>query len=61
MKEIDGVKYVTKEDILKASVKVTKKLTYESEVPMIGLMAVIVAGELSSELFPKDDKENKEE
>lgn len=61
MKEIDGVKYVTKEDIIKASVKVTRKITDEAPDPMFGLMVVMVAGELTSELFPKEDKENKEE
>lgn len=61
MKEIDGVKYVTKEDIIKASVKVARKITDEAADPMFGLMAVMVAGELTSELFPKEDKENKEE
>ena len=61
MKEIDGVKYVTKDDIIKASIKVTKKLNDEIEDPVFGLMAIIIAAELSSELFPKEDKENKEE
>ena len=61
MKEIDGVKYVTKDDIIKASVKVTKTFTEELDDPMMGLLVVASIGELASELFPKEDKENKEE
>ena len=57
MKEIDGVKYVTKEDIVEASVKVTKKLTEDAGDPTMGLLVVLAIAELSSELFPKENKE----
>lgn len=53
MKEIDGIK----DDIVKASVKVTNKLTEDAENPMVSLLVVLTIAELSSELFPKENKE----
>ena len=61
MKEIDGVKYVSRDDLAKASAKVTRNIIDELDDPMIGLMVAMVTAELSSELFPKEDKKNKEE
>ena len=61
MEEINGIKYVTKGDIISAAVKVAKKLSEEDSDPMIGMLAIVVSGELTSELFPKEDKENKED
>lgn len=61
MKEIDGVKYVTKQDIIEASVKVTKKLADDSGDPMVSVLSLIAIAELTSELFPKENKENTEE
>lgn len=57
MKIIDGVEYVTKEDLVHASAKVTKRLCEETNDSMFGLMVVMIAAELNSELFPKENKE----
>ena len=57
MKVIDGVEYVTKEDLVHASAIVTKRLTEETNDSMFGLMVVMVAAELNSELFTKENKE----
>ena len=59
MKEIDGIKYVTKEDIISASAKALKKLAEDAQDPMIGMLVILASAEITSELFPKE--ENKEE
>ena len=61
MKEIDGVKYVTRDDIITASASISKKLADDAKDPMMGMLTIIAIAELTSELFPKEDKENTEE
>lgn len=57
MKVIDGVEYVTKQDFVHASAKITKKIAEETNDSMSGLMVVMVAAELNAELFQKENKE----
>ena len=61
MKVIDGVKYVTKDDIIKAAAKVSRNWAEEAREPFMCMLPIMASAEICAELFPKEDEENKED